>query len=73
LFTKVFLDRIWDLYGQYTAVQLSNETHQADSPWDVVSKKYKGEIPKRTDIPQELMRDYFRSRARLKKPEATAQ
>jgi uncharacterized phage-associated protein len=68
-FTKAFLDRIWEIYGGYTAIQLSNETHQADSPWDTISKKYNGAIPKRTDIPQELMQEYFRSRAR---PRATA-
>jgi uncharacterized phage-associated protein len=69
-FTKAFLDRIWDLYGHYTAIQLSNETHRPGSPWDVISQKYSGEIPKRTDIPAELMTEHFRSLAR---PVATAQ
>jgi uncharacterized phage-associated protein len=69
-FTKAFLDRIWDTYGRYTAVQLSNETHQPGTPWDTISKEYNGAIPKRTDIPSGLMKGYFQSLARTK---ATAQ
>jgi uncharacterized phage-associated protein len=65
-FTRDFLDRIWTAYGGYTAIQLSNETHRADSPWDIVSKKYNGVIPKRTDIPPELIKEYFQSLARQK-------
>lgn len=69
-FTKAFLSRIWDIYGGYTAIQLSNETHRPGSPWDTISKQYNGAIPKRTDIPSDLMKNYFRSLAR---PRATAQ
>lgn len=62
--TKVFLDRIWKVYGDYSAVQLSNLTHQAGSPWDQVCSQYRGTLPRGTDIPPETMRDYFRSLAR---------
>jgi uncharacterized phage-associated protein len=60
-FTKAFLDRIWDTYGHYTAVQLSNETHRPSAPWDKISKHYNGAIPKGTDIPAVVMKRYFRS------------
>jgi len=69
-FTKAFLDRIWDTYGGYSAIQLSNETHRAGSPWHTIFTQCEGNIPKRTDIPAELMRDYFRSFIRQR---ATAQ
>jgi uncharacterized phage-associated protein len=69
-FTKAFLDRIWDTYGRYTAIQLSNETHQEGSPWYEVLTEYRREIPKGTDIPPETMKRYFRSLAR---PKAKAQ
>jgi uncharacterized phage-associated protein len=69
-FTQAFLNRIWDLYGHYTAVQLSNETHRSGTPWDTICKKYNGAIPKRTDIPAEVMKSYFQALAR---PTATAQ
>ena len=32
---KELLDRVWDVYGHYSAVQLSNATHSPGSPWDV--------------------------------------
>ena len=58
-FTKTFLDRIWDTYDPYTAIQLSNMTHQEGTPWHTVFVEYNGEIPKGTDIPQSLMKEYF--------------
>jgi uncharacterized phage-associated protein len=69
-FTKAFLDRIWETYGSYTAIQLSNETHREGSPWDKVYKRYNGEIPRRTDIPADDMKEYFQS---LMRPATTAQ
>jgi uncharacterized phage-associated protein len=69
-FIKAFLDRIWETYGGYSAIQLSNETHKPGSPWDKVSKHYGGSIPRRTDIPAKVMEEYFRL---LMRPAATAQ
>jgi uncharacterized phage-associated protein len=63
-FTRAFLNRIWDIYGGYTSIQLSNETHLVGSPWHDVLTEYHGAIPKRTDIPAGLMKRYFRTLAR---------
>ena len=30
---KDVLDEVWRVYGDFTAIQLSNFTHQPDSPW----------------------------------------
>lgn len=57
--TRAFLARIWEVYGQFSATQLSNMTHVADSPWSEVYNQYGGNPPKGTDIPPELMREYF--------------
>ena len=68
-FARTLLDRVWELYSPYTAVQLSNATHEPGSPWDQVYEKYTkdgGKILKGTDIPAESIRDYFRSRLRNK-------
>ena len=65
-FVRALLDRVWNVYGKYTGIQLSNMTHEPGTPWDQVNTKYGGEIPKRTDIPVELMRDHFRGLARKK-------
>jgi uncharacterized phage-associated protein len=69
-FTKALLDKIWEVYGGYTAAQLSNATHAAGTPWDRVFHRYQGQIPKRTDIPTEWIEDYF---ARLRRGEAQPQ
>ena len=33
---KSFLDKIWDEYGKYDAIQLSSMTHQKGSPWYII-------------------------------------
>jgi uncharacterized phage-associated protein len=58
---RPLLDRVWDIYGGYSAIQLSNITHQSGTPWDQVNREYNGEIPKGTDIPAQKMKDYFSS------------
>jgi uncharacterized phage-associated protein len=58
-FTKRFLDKVWSIYGKYTAYQLSNLTHLPDTPWQKTVQKHGGRPPKNTDIPSEIIRDYF--------------
>lgn len=50
------LDRIWDIYGKFTAIQLSNLTHEKGTPWD---KTRNGETPNNTDIPNNSIQEYF--------------
>lgn len=57
--TADFLEEIWRVYGGFSGIQLSNMTHTSGSPWDVVAKEYDGDPPKGTDIPQQLIKDYF--------------
>jgi uncharacterized phage-associated protein len=59
-FTRRLLDRVWKVYGNYSAVQLANMTHESDSPWDEVSRRYGGSIPKYTTIPQDSIREFFK-------------
>lgn len=47
-----------DAYRSYTAVQLSNITHQKDTPWDITRRKYGiGAI-----IPNELIESHYKKR-----------
>jgi len=41
-------------------------THEPGSPWDKVNVMYGGQIPKRTDIPVELLQEHFRALAKKK-------
>jgi uncharacterized phage-associated protein len=52
---KQVVKRIWDVYGGFTAIQLSNLTHNEDAPWMQTPNKDK----KHTVIDQEKIRDYF--------------
>ena len=62
-FTRSLLDRIWEIYGKYTAIQLSNTTHEPDTPWHRVYTEYQGRMPKGTDIPASWIREHFRAMA----------
>ncbi|MEO6096735.1 MAG: type II toxin-antitoxin system antitoxin SocA domain-containing protein [Fibrobacteria bacterium] len=57
--TMSLLDRVWEVYKKYSAVQLSNLTHITGSPWE----KTWGATgaPKNTPIPNELIAGYFKS------------
>lgn len=53
------LDRVWEVYSPFTAIQLSNMTHQQGTPWRQVMDAHNGEPPKGTDIPAKWIRGYF--------------
>lgn len=52
-----FINKIWEVYGKYDGIQLSNITHKTDTPW----AKIWGEngVPKNTDIPDTDIKEYF--------------
>ena len=53
---KVLTDRVFEVYGQYHAFQLSALTHQKGTPWDTVYNKLGGE---REPIGKELIKKHF--------------
>ncbi len=66
-FARSLLDRVWEIYAPFTAIQLSNMTHQPGTPWYQVYSRYKVHgmrIPKGTDIPLESIHEFFRTRLR---------
>ncbi len=56
---KAVINRIWEVYGHYTPMQLSNITQEVGSPWQTIWAQYDGDPPKGTDIPQSMIREYF--------------
>ncbi len=58
---KLFLDRIWEIYGRYTGSRLSNQTHEPGTPWSEVAARYPGGVPRRVIIPDDRIEEYFRS------------
>lgn len=57
---KTFLGNIISVYGAYSAIQLSNMTHEPDTPWF----RMKSEFPNQDNltIPDNLMAAYFKSK-----------
>jgi len=55
--TAQLLNRVWEVYSPYTAIQLSNATHAVGTPWQEVWEKAPERIG--TDIPDEKIREYF--------------
>jgi uncharacterized phage-associated protein len=59
-----FLSRVWDQYGGYSAIQLTNMTHEPGTPWHQIATHYQFKIPPGITIPNELIREYFRAAAK---------
>ena len=54
------IEEVVEAYRSYTAFDLSDITHRPGTPWDLVYRTYgEGAI-----IPNELIRDYYRERAK---------
>lgn len=56
---RAFLDSVWDLYSKYSAIKLSNMTHEEGGPWHTIYTDWEKKPPRGTDIPRELIREYF--------------
>lgn len=64
--TKALLDRVWEVYGGYSAVKLSNATHIVGSPWDVTWKQCGG--TKHAVIDDGLIKQDFLKKLRKANP-----
>jgi uncharacterized phage-associated protein len=68
-FTRSLLNKIWEVYGPYSAIQLTNMTHDPESPWYRVHQMHQASTSKKEvlpEIPDELIRDYFLQQSRRK-------
>lgn len=55
------IDQVWDIYGRYDGIQLSNMTHEEGTPWKRIADQFENYLPKNIDIPDELIQEYFSS------------
>lgn len=58
-YTKALLKKIWEVYGKHKAIELSNLTHQIDSPW------YYSKINKRCYIENDDIKNYFKKQIKV--------
>ena len=57
--TREFLKEVWDKYGGYTGIQLSNLTHVEDSPWHKVWHDKGGSNEKGVVIDDSAIKKYY--------------
>ena len=59
--TIKLLNRVWKVYGKYSAGQLSSITHRNDSPWDQIRKD--NQDKRNIHIPNSLIKKYYKKLA----------
>ena len=59
-FSCALLNKIWEVYGEYTGLQLSAITHREGSPWDKTWKRREGF--RNAHIPNKAIREYYLNR-----------
>ncbi len=54
------LERIWEVYGSYSSIELSRMSHDPEGPWSATweNESMRGAV-KGVDIPDERIKDYF--------------
>ena len=52
------LDKIWEVYGHFSGIQLSNMTHAKDSPW--AHARRDGGAKRNLHIENEVIADYYK-------------
>lgn len=65
---RKFLENVWENYGKYTAITLSEFTHAANGPWDHTWKESNG--TRGTDIPFKLIASHFKTAIEKSKQKA---
>jgi|SRR5690606_8207525 len=73
-----FLDKIWDVYGTFSALQLSAKTHQINTPWYISWNKLQ-QIRRKNklgvlsyQISDNLIKDYYNQKFNINKGKAIA-
>ena len=56
------LDKIWDVYGDMTGLQLSTLTHQPNTPWDIIWNQQEGKKKMNALIPNAVIEDHYKKK-----------
>jgi len=54
-----FLDKIWEIYSGFTAVQLSTMTHKPGTPWDKVWNQQGGKDQLAAEISNKIIQEHY--------------
>jgi uncharacterized phage-associated protein len=56
---RAVLDKVWQIYGKYSAIQMSNLTHRAGSPWAIARNDTPMPDRRNIPIPDDVIRRHF--------------
>jgi uncharacterized phage-associated protein len=56
---KAIIEQVWEVYGKFSPIQLSNLTHEHGTPWKTITSEYPT-IPSDLEIPDELIKQCFK-------------
>lgn len=59
--TTDLLNKVYEIYGKFSAIQLSDLTHKKDTPWDNTQLKAKYSV-----IAQDLIKNHFEELAKIR-------
>lgn len=54
------INGVWDLYGKFSPIQLSNMTHLPNTPWAQIKEENGGSLPRNLVIPNNLIKSCFK-------------
>ena len=54
-----YLTGIWKLYSPFSGIQLSNMTHEEETPWTKIAREFSDQIPADKVIDNESIKQYF--------------
>jgi uncharacterized phage-associated protein len=57
--SRALLEKIWEKYGDLTAVHLSTLTHLPNTPWDIAWNQNGGKSSRWAQIPNELIHAFY--------------
>lgn len=57
--TLEILDFVWTAYSKYSAIHLSNMTHEKNTPWEQVMSKGNGSVPFFTVIDNKVIKEHY--------------
>lgn len=60
---RSLLDKVWEVYKDYTATELSSLTHMPDTPWYTTWNEKGGSLKSGAIIPNASIRTYYENKA----------
>lgn len=62
------LDKIWEVYGEYSGLELSAMTHEPGTPWDITWNQLGGKDRRSAIIPSDLIKEHYKEKIRKATP-----